>query len=308
NMDHILRENYFLQNRLKKLEGRVYELEKDYQNNSMVGESILTRSFYHASNIISSNANSPVNVDTLHGIITPVVVRSHDKIAYKNDLGEYILPSNLEVNVYESSDVEPIDEETKQRKFYEVDSSGITKAFDGDKNSFWVRQSETNENKCVTEVYGLIHVKIPQNISNNIYTNTITLHPSPEYSMSVLDIQYKNQNGEWRRIETYPVKKVNNTDVPEEIVEAGKLVFAFPRRQVTELQIKVKQPYWFKHDNKRIFMYGFQDIVVEYREYSQDTAEFTTKFSLEGTDRRFTNVNTPKVTVPVGCPPFNDYT
>ena len=112
--------------------------------------------------------------------------------------------------------------------------------------------------------------------------------------MSILDIQYKNQNGEWRRIETHPIKKVNNTEIPEEIVESGKLVFSFPRRQVTELQIKVKQPYWFKHDNKRIFMYGFQDIVVEYREYSQDTAEFTTKFSLEGTDRRFTNVNTPR--------------
>ena len=117
------------------------------------------------------------------------------------------MPSNLEVSVFESSDVEPIDEETKQRKFYAVDSSGITKAFDGDKNSFWVRQSESNENKCVTEVYGLIHVKIPQNISNNIYTNTITIHPSPEYSMSILDIQYKNQNGEWRRIETYPIKR-----------------------------------------------------------------------------------------------------
>ena len=55
------------------------------------------------------------------------------------------MPSNLEVSVFESSDVEPIDEETKQRKFYAVDSSGITKAFDGDKNSFWVRQSESNE-------------------------------------------------------------------------------------------------------------------------------------------------------------------
>ncbi|MES9681788.1 hypothetical protein ABWK22_02485 [Gottfriedia acidiceleris] len=308
NMDHILRENYFLQNRLIKLTNRVQELEKNYQNNSIEGESILTRSFYHASNIISSNANNPVNIDTLHGIISPVVVKSHDKIAYKNDLGEYILPSNLEIAVYESSDVEPIDEATKQRKFYAVDTTGITKAFDGDKNSFWVRQSETNENKCVTEVYGLIHVKIPQNISNNVYTNTLILHPSPEYSMSVLDIQYKNQNGEWRRIETYPVKKVNNVDVPEEITEAGKLVFSFPKRQVTELQIKVKQPYWFKHDNKRIFMYGFQDVVVEYREHSQDFAEFTTKFSLEGTDRRFTNVGTPKVTVPVGCPAFNDYT
>lgn len=172
NMDHILRENYFLQNRLLKLEGRVQELEKDYQANNVEGESILTRSFYHASNITSPTVNNPINIDTLHGIVSPVVVRSHDKIAYKNDLGQYILPSNLEVSVFETTDVEPLDDTTKQRKYYAVDTKGINKAFDGDKNSFWVRQSETNENKCVTEVYGLIHVKIPQEISNNIYTNT----------------------------------------------------------------------------------------------------------------------------------------
>ncbi|MFI8493157.1 hypothetical protein ACIGC1_09640 [Peribacillus butanolivorans] len=122
------------------------------------------------------------------------------------------------------------------------------------------RQSEKNENECVTEVYGIIHVTIPQDISNNIYTNTL-LHPSPEYSMSVLDIQYKNQNGECRRIETYPTKQVDNKEVPVEITEAGKLVFSFHKRESTELQIKVKQPYWFRHDNKRVFLYGFQDIV-----------------------------------------------
>ncbi|MFE4426078.1 hypothetical protein ACFRH9_03140 [Peribacillus butanolivorans] len=109
------------------------------------------------------------------------------------------------------------------------------------------RQSEKNENECVTEVYGIIHVTIPQdisnNISNNIYTNTLLLHPSPEYSMSVLDIQYKDQNGEFRRIETYPTKQVDNKEVPVEITEAGELVFSFPKRKITELQIKVKQPY-----------------------------------------------------------------
>ncbi|UOE58050.1 hypothetical protein [Cytobacillus oceanisediminis] len=307
NMDHVLREHYFLQNRLRKLEGRVRELEHDYQNN-LSGESILTRSFYHASNIIPSSPKNPINLDTIHGIVSPVIVKSHDKIAYRNDLGQFILPNNLEVTVYESTDVEPIDEETGQRQYYTVDTNGIKKAFDGDKNSFWVRQSEMNENKCVTEVYANIHVKIPQEISNNVYSNTILLHPSPEYAMSIMDIQYRNQNGEWRRVETFPVQNQGSGEVPVEITEAGKLMFSFPKRQVTELQIKVKQPYWFKHDNKRMFLYGFQDIVVEYREYSQDSAEFVTRFSLEGTDRRFSSVGIPKITVPVGCPPFNDYT
>lgn len=196
----------------------------------------------------------------------------------------------------------------KSVSIYAVDSTDMAKAFDGDKNTFWVHNAEINESKCATELYGIIHVVIPQDISNNVYSNTITLHPSPEYSMSVLDVQYKNPNGEWLRLETYPTKMVDNQEIPVEITETGKLLFSFPKRQITELQIKVKQPYLFKHDNKRIFMYGFQDIVVEYREYSQDEAQFVTKFSLEGTDRRFTNISLPNITVTVGTQAFNDYT
>lgn len=36
-----------------------------------------------------------------------------------------------------------------------------------------IKLTESHENKCVTEVYGLIHVKIPQEISNNVYIKTI---------------------------------------------------------------------------------------------------------------------------------------
>lgn len=145
-------------------------------------------------------------------------------------------------------------------------------------------------------------------IISGAFSNTIMLYPSPEYSMSILDVQYKNQNGEWRRVETYPVRYDGNTEIPQEIPDAGKQIFSFPKRQITELQIKVKQPYWFTNNNKRIFMYGFQDIIVEYREYSQDTAEFVTKFSIEDTNRRFTSVISPTVKDPIGCAFISDYT
>lgn len=55
-------------------------------------------------------------------------------------------------------------------------------------------------------------------------------------------------------------------------------------------------------------MYGFQNIVVGYRGYSQNTTEFVTEFSLREKDRRFTNISQPNITTPVVCLPFNDYT
>jgi len=44
------------------------------------------------------------------------IVKFHDKIAYKNDLGQHILPSNLEVTVYESSDTEAIGGQTGEKE------------------------------------------------------------------------------------------------------------------------------------------------------------------------------------------------
>src|SRR5699024_10648717 len=138
--------NYFLQNRLNKLEKRMMDLQYDYEANSVEGESILTKSFFHANNV-SFNANKPVNLDSLHGIVSPLVVTSHDKIAYRNDLGEYLVPSNLEVDMLESTDMEPIDDDTNERKYYKIDTADIKYAFDGDKNSFWIREAEFSENK-----------------------------------------------------------------------------------------------------------------------------------------------------------------
>lgn len=301
NMDHILRENFFLQNRMEKMASRIKELEQEHLNTNRTNTKIMNRSFYQASSISSINANKPVQLDTLHGIVTPQPVKSVNKIYYKNSEGKHILPRNFEITAYESSNIEPIDEETNKLKYYQLNNQDLINVFDGDKNTFWVRHAAFDQSKCVTEVYGIIHFKIPENITNNVYTNTIILHPSPEYSMSIMDIQYKNTSGEWRRIETYPVKETDDGEAPVEIQEAGKLIFSFPRKEISEIQIKVKQPYWFHHDNQRIFMYGFQDIVVEYNEYTHDDGEFVTKFSLEGTDNRFSSIGTPKVMVPDGC-------
>lgn len=301
NMDHVLRENFFLQNRMNKMASRIKELEQEKLNSNRTKEKVMNCSFYQAGNVSSINADKPVSLDTLHGYITPQPIKSVNKIYYKSSDGKHILPRNFEMCAYESSNIEPIDEETNKRKYYQLSNQDLTNVFDGDKNTFWVRHAAFDQSKCVTEVYGLIHFKIPQNITNNVYTNTIILHPSPEYSMSILDIQYKNTNGEWRRIETYPVKETEEGETPVEIKEASKTTFIFPRKEIEEVQIKVKQPYWFNHENQRIFMYGFQDIIVEYNEYTQDECEFVTKYSLVGTDNRFSSIGNPKVIVPDGC-------
>ena len=51
-----------------------------------------------------------------------------------------------------------------------------------------------------------------------------------------------------------------------------------------------------------MFVYGFQDIKLEYREYSTQESEFVSAYSLGSRSRRFASIQEPVVSVPVGCP------
>lgn len=303
NMDVILRENFFMQNRIEKLERKLVELQAETTAKELGTDSKMLRSFYHVEGMKDADSKKPVNVDIVRGIVSPVPTKRHSKLSYRNDNGEYVLPRSLNVAVIETNDTQPFAENSSERVYYSIDQTGLEKAVDGDKDSFWVRTSAFPENSGVTEVSSIMHIRLPMDIMNNQYINTILLNPYPEYSMTILDVQYKGLGDQWHRMETYPVKKdAKGNEVPVPIEESGKLFFSFPRREMTEIKIMFAQPYWFEHDNKRLFTYGFQDIKVEYREYSTEEAEFVSTYSLEGSTRRFGSVHEPVYSVPEGCP------
>lgn len=302
NMDVLLRENFFMQNRVEKLERKLRELQVEIEAKETNEESKMLRSFYHVEGMKDGDSKKPVSLDVLRGIVSPVSTKRHSKTSYLNDKGEYILPKSLEVSVIETNDTQPLQKDSSERVYYSIDQAGLEKAIDGDGNTFWVRTSSFPDNSGVTEVTGIMHIRLPMDVMNNVYANTIILHPYPEYSMRILDVQYKGFGEQWHRMETYPVVKKNGQDVPVPIEEAGKLFFSFPRREMTEIKIVFAQPYWFEHGQKRNFVYGFQDVKVEYREYTAEEAEFVTTYSLEGTTRRFATIQEPTYEVPVGCP------
>jgi len=302
NMDVLMREQFFMQNRIEKLQRRVLELEAESKAKETGEESRMLRSFYHVEGMKDADPKKPVAIDTVRGLVSPVPTKHQSKLSYLNDKGEYILPHSLEVKVVESNDVQPLDA-SKQRVYYNIDSQGIEKAVDGNRNTFWVRTSTFPATSGITEVYGIMHIKLPMDILNNVYANTININPYPEYSMTITDIQYKGQGEQWNRIDTYPVQKVSGGSVtPTPIEECGKMVFSFPKREITELKIMFTQPYWFEHESNRVFVYGFQDIEVEYREFTSEEAEFVSSYSIEGTSRRFSSIQEPILGLPVGCP------
>lgn len=302
NMDILLREQFFMQNRVEKLERRVKELEVEQKAKESGGDSKMLRTFYHMEGLKDGDSTKQSSIDIMRGIISPLSTKMQSKLSYVNDQGQYVIPKSLEVTVSESNDTEPLDA-GGNIQYYAINQKGIESAIDGDRNTFWINTSQFARTSGVTEVYGMIHIKIPTDIMNNVYVNTLLLNPYPEYSMTISDIQYKGTGEQWNRLSTYPTTKdTTGKVVPVSIDECSKILLSFNRTEMTEVKIMFKQPYWFEHQNNRFFIYGFQDIKLEYREYASQEAEFVTEYSLNGTGRRYASIQEPTYSAPIGCP------
>jgi hypothetical protein len=301
-MDILVRENFFLQNKINALTTQLEKIKTDllYKEQSLQKQHLI-KSMYTLDGIIN-NGSLGATIDTLYGIATLPDSDRLSKLSYTTDDGQVILPSSLAVTLSESNNTQAIDQTTGLPTYYKPEDVKLLRAVDRSNNTFWAHTSSFAEESNVSEVYGIIHVKLPLTMLNNIFANILTLHPYPEYSMTIADIQYKGYGDTWYRLPNFPIEKdQNNNDKPIPIKDAGKLMFSFPKIEVTEIQIFFTQPYWFYNQGKRDFVYGFQDIGLEYRVYNSDVAEFVTEFSIEGTKKRFFTIETPTVSAAQGA-------
>ena len=302
NMDVLIRENFFLQNKIVELEKLVDKIGIDllYKNQG-VQKQRLIKSFYSLEGLSDGDAGKEAYINTMYGYLTVPPADTVSKVSYQAADGQVIIPESLEVKVFESNNTQPLDETTGMLTHYSIEDDKTYLAFDRDKNSFWVHTSSFPEDSGVSEVYGIIHMKLPLDVLNNVYANTLVLNPFPEYSLRIRDIQVKGQGEQWRRLENYPTANdAQGEEIPVEIQNASKLTFSFPKSEVTEVQIMFTQPYWFSSEGKREFVYGFQEIELEHRIVNGTEAEVLSEFSLEGTTKRFSVIQKPSFVPLVG--------
>lgn len=296
NMDVLIRENMFLQNRINELEDAVGKIGQDllYREEGL-NKQRFVKSFYDLAGVSDGDPNKEALIDTMYGYLSVAPNDFVSKISYKGEEGEVTIPESFEVQIFETNNTEPIDENTGMREYYSIHDNEVLRAFDRNKNSFWVHTSSFPEDSGVSEVGGIVHIKLPLDTINNVYANTITMNPSPEYSMTIKDIQVKGYGEQWYRLDNYPTMEEGGEEKPVSLEDSGKLIFSFPKTEITEIQIFFSQPYWFANEKKRDFTYGFQEIEVEYRSYSDLEAEVVTEFSLEETTKRFYTIEEPEV-------------
>lgn len=300
NMDVLVRENFFMQNKIIELESRVEKIKQDllYRADGYSKQRLI-KSFHSLEGITEGDSGKSPHINTVYGYLTVPPADAVSKLSYQTEDGQVVIPESLDVQVFESTNIEATDTNTGMPTYYELDDQDLYKAFDRSRNSFWVHSSSFPETSGVSEVYGILHIKLPLDTMNNIFANTLVLNPFPEYSMTIRDIQFKGQGEQWHRLPNFPVEKDQEGQaVPVPIENAGKLTFSFPKAEMTEVQILLTQPYWFASEGQREFTYGFQEIELEHRVSGGGEAEVISEFSLEGTTKRFSTIEEP-VAIPL---------
>lgn len=277
NLDLLMRENHFLVQKINDLAIQLQNLEDQVANNNT-----MLRTFHSTVNTVAGNPSTVVNTN-YRALLQPIV-QEVSKLYLLSD-GKSVMPQELQVTLYESdtafADITNID------PMYEVEDQNIYNAFDVDDTKYW--QRKVAKDASVNELYAAIHIKLPQNIINTLKANTIYLIPSPQFSQSILDIQYKQVNT-WHRIETYPVTIAGQT-TPNEIPESSNEIFVFPQVDMTELVIYIKQPNWFDEDSQHVFVYGFNNIGVFFSRFDESDTTIQVKFELPNPGLNFNTID-----------------
>lgn len=302
NMDIVLRENFFLQNRVSQLMDDIQRLnhlliEQSQENDSKI-HNVLLQNFYNSEFIENGVAGKAANIDRMHGVATPLATNTSSKLSYETDNGQVIIASGLEVFVREAKDTER--NENGVLNYYDVQNVNIEPIVDRKESTFWTRSVSFPTKDSVTELFGELHLRLPLEGINNLYANTLVIHPYPEGSMSILDIQYKGIGNQWNRLENYPTENIDGEEVPVTIKNARKQFFQFSRTEVTEFRVFYSQPYWFENEGMSTFAYGFQGIDLEYRIYTEKISEFTTILDVSNQNLLLAEIREPEVVPAVG--------
>lgn len=291
NMTVLIRENYFLQNKISELEVSLQDIISRIDQKLGVNRfNKLHKRFTDMNGIINSKDTL---IDTIYRSATiKSAGQPISKTSIIDSTGKVYVPNQLDISIHESfssdfSSYNTVDRTTDKK---------MDRIFDRDISTYWTREvvSEGNEDA----LYIIMHIKLPLNVISNALINTIRLNPYPEYGLSIIDITYKGFSGGWYRLPTYPL---NTDNTPQEISNIARSKFVFPNTEITELQIKLKQPYWLIEGGKKIFTYGLQELGIEYSQIDTTTAEFVTQLSIAETGSKFISINKPIAIPMVGC-------
>lgn len=299
NTDILLKEYHFGHREVRELERRLREAEAlnaKLLEGKSEGRSI--RLLDGLDIVMDGDPERVSFLDLENGTVSPDLSSRSSKVSIQTESGRVLVSEQMRVTFKESFNTQPIDESTGERLYYDIDPKGYESMVDKRKASYWVRKTRFPEGSGVREVYGEVHIRLAKEVLTNLYANTLIIRPFPEGSMTIRDIHVRDVGGAWKRLLSFP----EDGGEPVPIERAKHMTLSFPKEEITEVKVRYSQPYWMEDNGEREFVYGFQDIDLEYRAYTDTACEFVTRHTA-GEGRVFERVEYPEAVFAEGSVP-----
>jgi hypothetical protein len=150
-----------------------------------------------------------------------------------------------------------------------VSAGNVKNAFDGFNSSYWIRSIEYPMEAPVTEVEMEIEIIVPEGSPSEF--NVLALAPHPIGRCDITGVWYKERpESTWALLEEFPT--VYSTEaaayVPDPINESGNIQWQGQIRPVYAFKIGFRQRDWVIKNNKKVFVYGAQEIGARLTRFS----------------------------------------
>lgn len=267
----------------RRLEDTVRELDqlRDKYNNltaSLNDYRYITRYAYHTS-VDDDEFSASIDAST-NDIIAHIASSTSKTRLYDSTYNETLVPPSLQTYIGPDSF-------RAGGNIYSIEDTDISKAFDGNNSSVWLRKVITSQS--VEEIENEIIIGLPEDIITSRLVNQIVINPFPVGYIDIVDVLYKS-NGAWKRIpgfnhhsgceEYQKVDIFGNVSNYYSINDAGNLRFNFQDIQTNQIKIKLRQRH-YETDNenaRRIWYLGLRDVDIIYNVYTRDHSEFSLVF------------------------------
>lgn len=274
----ILAENIALHNYVNMLEDRVASLEG--QLDSLGATSFMNGSFFKTSFVQDMSVAYPADfqnqqvttprcqVDLQHRFATTPQINQIPKTHIVDEKGEYIIPSELKVQVGRTS--------TKGT----VEDNNILNAFNGDNISFW-RRTVTYDSPIDIPANGedvILEIELPTHLVNNLNINTIILHPHPERGVQIQNIELQYNNG-WQTIQGFKQEEITSIDGDD---YSPRRKWYFPSTPVQKIRVTLIQKNPVTVGGKTVFTLGAQEIGVYLSMFEPSGGMILTPFNMDG--------------------------
>lgn len=235
------------------LDLKIRELTEKLNNINSSKSTALVKTVSVYPNKVRTPMIYPAKIDNITSDITITPIVSSSKVRIEDsDMENIFIPPSLNVSL---SDI-------KATGIVSVEDSDVRNAFNGKRDSIWLRRVVTNNS--ITSIETTMTITLPEDVVTTYNINEIKLCTFPLNTIDIVSVKYRISNGAWKDIPSF---KEHTSSTNGIIKSAPNVKFNFSDIVANQIQIVFKQNNHVTENSKRVFYLGCSEIDIRGNRY-----------------------------------------